>query len=61
VSWLEDIGSLAPGSITGLMFSNELPDAFQCIGLKKSVMASWKSSWRSGTGALWMPSRFVDA
>lgn len=28
VSWLEGVGSLAPGSITGLMFSNELPDAF---------------------------------
>jgi SAM-dependent MidA family methyltransferase len=28
VCWLEDIGSLAPDDITGLMFSNELPDAF---------------------------------
>ncbi len=28
VSWLEDVSSLAPASVTGLMFSNELPDAF---------------------------------
>jgi SAM-dependent MidA family methyltransferase len=28
VTWLEDLSSLAPGSVTGLMFSNELPDAF---------------------------------
>ena len=28
VSWLEDIASLAPDSIAGLLFSNELPDAF---------------------------------
>ena len=28
VTWLEDVRSLAPGSVTGLMFSNELPDAF---------------------------------
>ena len=28
VTWLEDLSSLAPASVTGLMFSNELPDAF---------------------------------
>jgi len=28
ITWLEDVGSLAPGSVTGLLFSNELPDAF---------------------------------
>ncbi|HLZ33870.1 MAG TPA: SAM-dependent methyltransferase [Nitrospira sp.] len=28
VIWLEDLTSLAPSSVTGLMFSNELPDAF---------------------------------
>jgi SAM-dependent MidA family methyltransferase len=28
VSWLENVSSLAPASVTGLMFSNELPDAF---------------------------------
>ena len=28
ITWLEDMGSLAPGSMTGLLFSNELPDAF---------------------------------
>lgn len=28
VTWLEEVSSLAPDSITGLMFSNELPDAF---------------------------------
>jgi SAM-dependent MidA family methyltransferase len=28
VTWLEDVNSLAPGNVTGLMFSNELPDAF---------------------------------
>ncbi len=28
VSWLEDMSSLAPGSVVGMMFSNELPDAF---------------------------------
>jgi SAM-dependent MidA family methyltransferase len=28
VTWLEDLSSLAPESVTGLMFSNELPDAF---------------------------------
>ncbi len=28
VTWLEDLSSLAPTSVVGLMFSNELPDAF---------------------------------
>jgi SAM-dependent MidA family methyltransferase len=28
VTWVEDLTSLAPSSVTGLMFSNELPDAF---------------------------------
>jgi SAM-dependent MidA family methyltransferase len=28
VTWLEDVNSLAPASVSGLMFSNELPDAF---------------------------------
>lgn len=28
VSWLEGVSSLAPGSVVGMMFSNELPDAF---------------------------------
>jgi SAM-dependent MidA family methyltransferase len=28
VAWLEDLNSLAPASVAGLMFSNELPDAF---------------------------------
>jgi len=28
ITWLEDLASLAPGSVTGLLFSNELPDAF---------------------------------
>lgn len=28
VTWLEDLNSLAPASVVGLMFSNELPDAF---------------------------------
>ena len=28
VTWVEDIGSLAPAGIVGLFFSNELPDAF---------------------------------
>jgi len=28
VSWLEDLNSLAPASVTGMIFSNELPDAF---------------------------------
>ena len=28
VTWLEDLSSLAPASVTGVMFSNELPDAF---------------------------------
>ena len=28
VTWLEEVSSLAPSSITGLLFSNELPDAF---------------------------------
>jgi len=35
VSWLEDLSSLAPGSITGLMFSNELPDAFPVHRVEK--------------------------
>ncbi len=35
VSWLEDISSLAPGSITGLMFSNELTDAFPVHRVEK--------------------------
>jgi len=35
VSWLEDINSLASGSITGLMFSNELPDAFPVHRVEK--------------------------
>ena len=28
LTWLEDLTSLAPASVTGLLFSNELPDAF---------------------------------
>lgn len=28
VTWLEDLTSLAPSSVVGLLFSNELPDAF---------------------------------
>ncbi len=28
VTWLEDLSGLGPDSVTGLMFSNELPDAF---------------------------------
>ena len=28
VTWIEDLGSLAPASVVGLLFSNELPDAF---------------------------------
>jgi SAM-dependent MidA family methyltransferase len=28
ITWLEDVTSLAPDSIVGLIFSNELPDAF---------------------------------
>ncbi|HEY5627180.1 MAG TPA: SAM-dependent methyltransferase [Nitrospira sp.] len=28
ITWLEDVASLAPESVTGLLFSNELPDAF---------------------------------
>lgn len=28
VTWLEEVTSLAPSSIVGLLFSNELPDAF---------------------------------
>jgi SAM-dependent MidA family methyltransferase len=28
VTWLEDVNCLAPGSVTGLILSNELPDAF---------------------------------
>ena len=35
VSWLEDLASLAPESVTGLMFSNELPDAFPVHRLQK--------------------------
>ena len=35
VTWLEDVGSLAPGSLTGLMFSNELPDAFPVHRVQK--------------------------
>jgi SAM-dependent MidA family methyltransferase len=28
ITWVEDLASLAPHSVVGLMFSNELPDAF---------------------------------
>ena len=35
VSWLEDLASLAPESVTGLMFSNELPDAFPVHRVQK--------------------------
>jgi SAM-dependent MidA family methyltransferase len=35
VTWLEDITSLAPDSITGLMLSNELPDAFPVHRVEK--------------------------
>ena len=35
VTWLEDVTSLAPDSITGLMFSNELPDAFPVHRVQK--------------------------
>ena len=35
VTWLEDVRSLAPESITGLMLSNELPDAFPVHRVEK--------------------------
>jgi SAM-dependent MidA family methyltransferase len=35
VSWLEDLDSLAADSITGLMLSNELPDAFPVHRVQK--------------------------
>jgi SAM-dependent MidA family methyltransferase len=35
VSCLEDMNSLAPESVTGLMFSNELPDAFPVHRVQK--------------------------
>ena len=35
VTWLEEVTSLAPASITGLMFSNELPDAFPVHRVEK--------------------------
>jgi SAM-dependent MidA family methyltransferase len=35
VSWLEDLSSLAPESVNGLMFSNELPDAFPVHRVEK--------------------------
>jgi SAM-dependent MidA family methyltransferase len=35
VSWLEDLNSLAPESVVGLMFSNELPDAFPVHRIQK--------------------------
>jgi SAM-dependent MidA family methyltransferase len=35
VSWLEDVTSLAPESVTGLMLSNELPDAFPVHRVQK--------------------------
>ena len=28
ITWIEDVASLAPESLTGVVFSNELPDAF---------------------------------
>jgi SAM-dependent MidA family methyltransferase len=34
-SWLEDLNSLAPESVTGLMLSNELPDAFPVHRVQK--------------------------
>jgi SAM-dependent MidA family methyltransferase len=34
-TWLEDFNSLAPESVTGLMFSNELPDAFPVHRVQK--------------------------
>ena len=35
VSWLEDVTSLSPGCITGLMLSNELADAFPVHRVEK--------------------------
>jgi SAM-dependent MidA family methyltransferase len=35
VSWVEAVGSLAPASVKGLMFSNELPDAFPVHRVRK--------------------------
>jgi SAM-dependent MidA family methyltransferase len=35
ISWLEDVTSLPPESVTGLMFSNELPDAFPVHRIQK--------------------------
>jgi len=35
VSWLEDVESVAPDSMTGLMLSNELPDAFPVHRVEK--------------------------
>jgi SAM-dependent MidA family methyltransferase len=42
VSWVEDLNSLAPGSVRGLMFSNELPDAFPVHRIQKKDQALWE-------------------
>ena len=36
VSWIEALGSLAPASVEGLCFSNELPDAFPVHRIRMS-------------------------
>lgn len=48
VLWFEDVASLAPDSVTGLLFSNELPDAFpvhriQVTGSEpKEIFVEWE-------------------
>jgi SAM-dependent MidA family methyltransferase len=56
VSWLEDFSSLAPDSTTGLMFSNELPDAFPVHRVQK-VLNSLKEIFvdvREGRFVEWL-------
>ena len=53
VSWLEDISSLAPGSITGLFFSNELPDAFPVHRVEKVGHGLKEIYVEIGTGGSW--------
>lgn len=42
VSWVEDVGSLAQESVRGLMFSNELADAFPVHRVQKKDQALWE-------------------
>ena len=52
VTWIEGLDALAPQSVTGLFFSNELVDAFPVHRIKLRLDEPKNSVWTIETGAL---------